>query len=196
MFSQYFTILSAINRKIVLIMKKTLLHPLFCLFIKSVERLRCILKRNSSQGRSEGTSSVAFEVLIINCHIEFMNCLTSNFCFPKNLSFASRRERLFIHERASLVLDFKLTQKYDDPLSSRHKQCRFPTKGIKLTRFVLFEVLAVSLWNAVITFFTKYKTYLFYITILSFYIIFSCKKRLSSKEIKLPVILSYSLFKR
>ena len=46
---------------------------LFCLsfFLKSV------------QGRSEGTSSVAFEVLIINCQIYFINlfifnCLTLN----------------------------------------------------------------------------------------------------------------------
>ena len=62
------------------------------------------------QGRSEGTSSVAFEVLIINCQIDFINlmicnclkantnlvicyCLTSNSCFPKNISFASRSER-------------------------------------------------------------------------------------------------------
>ena len=63
--------------------------------------------------RSEGTSSVAFEVLVINCQIDFtdlfiyncltsninlfiFNCLTSNFCFPKNISFASRREQLFM----------------------------------------------------------------------------------------------------
>ena len=68
------------------------------------------------QGRSESTSSVAFEVLIINCHIEFINllifncltsnlnlfifnCLTSNFCFPKNIYFASTRERLFMDAR-------------------------------------------------------------------------------------------------
>ena len=68
------------------------------------------------QGRSDSTSSVTFEVLIINCHIEFINlfifnclksninlfifnCLTSNFCFPKNISFASRRERLFTDAR-------------------------------------------------------------------------------------------------
>ena len=80
------------------------------------------------QGRSEGISSVAFEVLIINCEIDFINlfifncltsninlfifncltsninlfnfnCLTSNFCFPKNISFANRRERLFMDAR-------------------------------------------------------------------------------------------------
>ena len=79
------------------------------------------------QGRSEGTSSVAFEVLIIKSEIDFINllifncltsninlfnfnCLTSNFCFPKNIFFASRRERLFIYERASLVSGFQLTR--------------------------------------------------------------------------------------
>ena len=70
------------------------------------------------QGCSKGTSSVAFELLIINCQIDFMNLfifncstshinllilqclLTSNFCFPKFLlSFASSRERLFIDAR-------------------------------------------------------------------------------------------------
>ena len=52
-------------------------------------------------GRSEGTSSVAFEVLIIKSEINFINlfifnCLTSNFCFLKIIFFASRRERLFM----------------------------------------------------------------------------------------------------
>ena len=68
------------------------------------------------QGRSEGTSSVTFEVLIINCEIDFINlfifncltsnvnlfyfsCLTSNFYFPKNTSFASIRKRLFMDAR-------------------------------------------------------------------------------------------------
>ena len=78
-----------------------------------------------TQGHNEDTSSVAFEVLIINCKIDFINlfifncltsniylfifncltsnvnlfnfnCLTPNFCFPKNISLASRRERLFM----------------------------------------------------------------------------------------------------
>ena len=80
------------------------------------------------QGRSEGDSSVAFEVLIIKSEIDFIdlfifncltsninlfifnyltsnidlfnfNCLTSNFCFPKNIFFASRRERMFMDAR-------------------------------------------------------------------------------------------------
>ena len=57
-----------------------------------------------SQERSESTSSVAFEVLIINCEIDFINlfvfnCLTSNFCFPENTTLANRRKRLFMDAR-------------------------------------------------------------------------------------------------
>ena len=64
------------------------------------------ISRYNKQARSESTSSVAFQVLIINYHIEFMNlfifnCLTSIFCFPKDISFASRRERLFMDEHPS-----------------------------------------------------------------------------------------------
>ena len=66
-----------------------------------------------TQGRRKGTSSVAFQVLIMNCKKDFinlfifnylpsnknlfiLNCLTSNFCFPKNIYFSSRREQLFV----------------------------------------------------------------------------------------------------
>ena len=57
-----------------------------------------------NQGRSEGTLSVALEVLIIKSEKDFINlfifnCLTSNFCFPKNIFFASRRKRLFMDAR-------------------------------------------------------------------------------------------------
>ena len=77
---------------------------------------------------SEGTSSVAFEVLTINSEIDFINlfifdclrsninlfifncltsninlfnfnCLTSNVCFSENTSFANRRKRLFMVAR-------------------------------------------------------------------------------------------------
>ena len=74
---------------------------------------RCVV---ACQGRSEGTSSIAFQVLIINCEKDFINLfifnclrsninlflfnyLTSNLCFPKNISFANRRERLFMCAR-------------------------------------------------------------------------------------------------
>ena len=88
---------------------------------------------NSLQGCSEGNSSVAFEVLVINCEIDFINlfifncltsninlfifncltsdinlfnfnCLTSSFCFLKNISFASRRERLFMDPRPQFLV--------------------------------------------------------------------------------------------
>ena len=90
----------------------------------------------SHQGRSEGTSSVAFEVLIINCQIYLINLLIFNcltltinlfinlfyvkFLFSKNHIFC-KQKRTAVYGRASLVSDFELTRKNDDLLSSRHK---------------------------------------------------------------------------
>ena len=66
-----------------------------------------------------GISCVAFEVLIINYQIDFINlfifnclninllifnCLTPNLCFPKNISYASRRERLLMEARPKFRL--------------------------------------------------------------------------------------------
>ena len=53
----------------------------------------------SDQGCSKGISSVAFEVLIVNCQTCFkgffsFNCLMSNFVFWKYTLLAGRRERL------------------------------------------------------------------------------------------------------
>ena len=75
------------------------------------------------QGRSEGIPSVEFEVLMINCHVEFINlfifncltsninllivnCLTSNLCLTKNISFTSRRERLLmdVHSQFRILI--------------------------------------------------------------------------------------------
>ena len=81
------------------------------------------------QGRSEGTSSVVFKVLIISCEIDFINlfifnylmaninlfnfnCLTSIFCFLKTISFANRRTQLNCL--------WMRVQKNDGLLSSRH----------------------------------------------------------------------------
>ena len=138
----------------------------------------------SLQGCREGTSSVAFEVLTMNYETDFtnlfifnylvsnmnlfivsclalninlfiFNCLTSNFCFPKNIYFASRRERLFMDVRLhSRILNSpgKMMTCYlrDTNKSLRHRtlctsilKCGFPTKGTELTRLVLFEVLRV-----------------------------------------------------
>ena len=90
-----------------------------------------------NQGRSESTSSVAFEVLIINCHIEFINlfifncltsninlfifnCPTSNFCFPKKHIF-QKQKRTAAYGHASLVLGFKLPLENGGLLSSRYR---------------------------------------------------------------------------
>ena len=91
-----------------------------------------------SQGCSEGTSSVSFELLTINCDIEFINllifnclmskkkklfmfnCLTSNVCFKKNRIFC-KQNRMVVYGRTSLVLDFEITQENDYLLSSRYK---------------------------------------------------------------------------
>ena len=122
------------------------------------------------QGRSETTSNVACDVLIINCQINFINlfflncvasnitlllfnCLISNFCFLKIKSFASRSERLFMDPRPQfqvLNLPRKMRTCYLQDtnkflrcriLCTSILKCGFPTKGIKLIRFVIFQVL-------------------------------------------------------
>ena len=91
------------------------------------------------QGRCEGTSSAAFEILIFNCQMYFINlfvfnCLTLNvklFIFKlSGVNFFSRNSCpsqteengcLWTYGRASLISDFKLTRENDNLLSSRHK---------------------------------------------------------------------------
>ena len=91
------------------------------------------------QRRSEGIASVAFEVLIINCQMYFINLFNFNsltlniklsifklfdvkFLFSENHVFRKlkRTACLWSYGRASLVSQFKLTRESDD-LSSRHK---------------------------------------------------------------------------
>ena len=84
-------------------------------------------------GRSNGTKSVAFQVLIINYQKEFQNLfifnyltsnihffifnfLKSNFSFSKRSFFASKRER-----RGFWISNFNLIRKIDDLLSSWNK---------------------------------------------------------------------------
>ena len=103
---------------------------------------------STRQGHREDTSSVAFEVLIMNCEEDFINlfifnclasninlfifnclksninlfifnCLTSNFCFLRNIFH--KQKRTAAGGCASVFLDFKLTRENDDLLSSRHK---------------------------------------------------------------------------
>ena len=120
------------------------------------------------QWHSEGTSSIAFKVLIIKSQIYFtnvfifncltsninlfnFNCLTSNFCFPKNIFFASRRERMFMDARPQFRV-FNSTGKMmtcylrDTNKFLRYRtlctnilKCKFLTKGIELTRLEFFE---------------------------------------------------------
>ena len=112
----------------------------FLLFKPSAFIQMLFLKNLFFQGCSECSSSVAFEVLIINCQIYFINsfifnCLTLNiklfifklfdvkiFVFRKScLSQTEENGCLWSYGRASLVSDFKLTRENDDLLSSRHK---------------------------------------------------------------------------
>ena len=133
------------------------------------------------QGRSEETAIVVFEILIINCQIDFINlfvfkgltfninllifnCLMSNFCFSKNMfckqkrtkKQKSRRERLFMDPRPQFQIlnspgktmtcylrDRNTFLRYPILCTSILK-CGFSTRGIKLTRLVLFEALGVS----------------------------------------------------
>ena len=138
------------------------------------------------QGHREGTSSVAFEVLIMNCEIDFINlfifnylassiilfilfncltlninlsifnCLTSNFCFPKNIYFASRRERVFMDVHPyfwilnspgkMMICYLRDTNKFlrYRTLCTSILKCGFPAKSIELIWLILFEVLRVS----------------------------------------------------
>ena len=122
-----------------------------------------------NQGRSEGTSSVAFEVLIIICETDFknlfifscltsninlvhFNCLTSN-CFPKSTSLANRRWRLFMDSRPyfrilnssgkMMTCYFRNSNKFlrYQTLCTSILKCGLLTKSIELTRLALFEVL-------------------------------------------------------
>ena len=127
------------------------------------------------QGRSEGTSSVALEVLIINCQIYFINlfifnCVTLDiklfifkFC---NVKFLFSENHVFRKQKRTAVYGVMDTRPQFRILNSLGKimtcylrdinkflryrtlcksilKCGFPTKGIELTRFVLFEILGV-----------------------------------------------------
>ena len=100
------------------------------------KRPRLLDGMNPEQARSEGASSVAFEVQIINCQIYFIylfifNCLTLNinffifnlfdvkFLFSENNVFC-KQKRMAVYGHTSLFSDLKLTRENDDQLSSRH----------------------------------------------------------------------------
>ena len=113
-----------------------------------------LIKNVAKQGCSEGTSSVAFEVLLIKSEIDFINFifngLTSNSCFPKNIFFASRRERMFMdscpkfwaYNSIGKMMTYYLrdTNKFLRycTLCTNILKSKFPTKGIELTRLEVF----------------------------------------------------------
>ena len=87
------------------------------------------------QGSSEGTSSVAFEVVIINCQIYFINLFIFNCLTFRILELLGKM-------MTSYLPDIYKFLRYRTLWKSILK-CRFPAKGIELTRFVLFEILGV-----------------------------------------------------
>ena len=101
-----------------------------------------------------------FSCLTSDINLFIFNCSASNFCFLKIISFASRRERLFIAARPyfrNLDSSGKIMTCYlgdankflrHHTLRSSRLKCRFLTKGIRLTQFILFEVFGVfQLWG-------------------------------------------------
>ena len=60
-----------------------------------------------------------FSYLTVNINLFIFKCLTSHFCFLKNIS--RKQNRTAVYGRASVVLDFKLTRENDDLLFLRQK---------------------------------------------------------------------------
>ena len=102
--------------------------------------------KSKKQGRSEGTSSLAFEVLKINCQIYFINLFIFNrltlnikmfvfklfdvkFLFSENHVFCKQKRTacLWSYGRASLVSNFKLTRENDDLFFKTNKILRHHT---------------------------------------------------------------------
>ena len=140
----------------------------YYVLVQKSDRLTC-------QGCSEGTSSVAFKVLIINCQIYFINslifnCLTLSiklfifklfdvkFLFSEN-HVLRRQERTAVYGVMDLRPQFWILNSLGKMMTCylrdinkflRHRtlckstpKCGFSTKGIELTRFVLFEILGL-----------------------------------------------------
>ena len=82
-----------------------------------------------------------FNCLTSNINLFNFNCLTSNFCFPKNIFFASRRERMFMDARSGFQLNREDTNKFlrSHTLCTNILKCKFPAKGIELTRLEFSE---------------------------------------------------------
>ena len=107
-----------------------------------------IIASNRFREGKEGTSSVAYEILIMNCKNDFINMfifnylasninlfifssltldinlfifnfLMSRFCIPKNIF--RKQKRTAVCGRSSIFAEFKLIPENDDLLPSRHK---------------------------------------------------------------------------
>ena len=140
---------------------------------KTKFRARFKIIKLHTAGRSEGTSSVAFEVPIINCKILFINsfifnCLTLNiklfifklfdvkFLFSENHVFR-KQKRTAVYGVMDARPQFRILNSPGKMMTCylrdinkflRYRtlcksilKCGFPTKGIELTRFILFEIL-------------------------------------------------------
>ena len=114
-----------------------------------------VVDSQCNSGAQRGTSSVAFKVLIINCQIYFINsfifnCLTLNikflifklfhvkFLFSENHVFHKQKRKMM----TCYLREINKVLRYRTLCKSILK-CGFPTKGIELTRSVLFEILGV-----------------------------------------------------
>ena len=100
-----------------------------------------------------------FNCLMSNISLFNFNCLTSDFCFPQNISSASRREWLFMDARPKFWVLNSPGRMVTCYLRGENKflryhtlcmiilKCGFPTKDIERTHLVLFEVPKIpQLW--------------------------------------------------
>ena len=92
-----------------------------------------------------------FNCLTSNINLFNFNSFSSNFCFPKNIFFASRRERMFVGVSpffrvfnstgkimTCYLRDTNKLLRYPIMFTNILK-CKFPPKGIELTRLKFFE---------------------------------------------------------
>ena len=115
---------------------------------------------NNRQGCSEGTSSVAFEISVKYKFIQ-LQLFDVKFLFSEEHIF-HKQKRTDVYGRASLIAGFNSTRKMMACyLRDRNKifryrtlcrnilKCKFPTKGIELTRLEFFEgPLVPQLWSS------------------------------------------------
>ena len=121
------------------------------------EYLKCSIRGTNNQIRNSFYKSVHLQMFSVKCKLAYLqlssninllnfNCLTSNFCFPKNIFFASRRERMFMDARPQfqvfnstgkmMTCYLRYTNKFlrSSTLCTNILKCKFPAKGIELTR--------------------------------------------------------------